>query len=117
MLKDTNESSDEVALEQDSEQPSPTTPDNDLTAKNPPAALANEEDNIESEATSSDNVQDEESSNDSSMQLEANAEEEVTEDTLPPIDSAMSLDEPPVDVSKDSAPTDESNLEAPAVNP
>lgn len=123
MLKDTNESPDEVAPEQDSEQPGPTTPDNDLTAENPPAALANEEDNIESEATSSDNVQDEESSNDSSMQLEANAEEEVTEDTLPPIDSGMSLDdassleEPPVDVSKDSAPTDKSILEAPAVNP
>ena len=123
MLKDTNESPDEVAPEQDSEQLSPTTPDNDLTAENPPAALANEEDNIESEATSSDNVQDEESSNDSSMQLEANAEEEVTEGILPPIDSGMSLDdassleEPPVDVSKDSAPTDKSNLEAPSVNP
>jgi hypothetical protein len=124
MLKDNNESSDVVTSEQgqDSEQPL-VTPDNDLNAENASTSLTSEEDNLERESTSSENAQYEESGNDSSMQREANSEEEVAEDILPPIDSGISLDdtssleEPPVDLHKNPTPTGKSNPEAPAVNP
>ena len=124
MLKDNNESSNVVTPEQgqDSEQPL-VTPDNDLMAENASTSLTSEEDNLERESTSSENVQDEESSNNSSMQLEANPEEEVAEDILPPTDSGISLDEtnsleepPPVDSSKNPTPTAKDNAELPAEN-
>ena len=124
MLKDNNESSDLVTPEQgqDSEQPL-VTPDNDVKTENAPTSLTDAEDNLERESTSSENVQDEESSNDSSMQLEANPEEEVAEDILPPTDSGISLDDtnsleepPPVDSSKNPTPTAKDNAELPAEN-
>ena len=124
MLKDNNESSNVVTPEQgqDSEQPL-VTPDNDVKTENAPTSLTDAEDNLERESTSSENVQDEESSNDSSMQLEANPEEEVAEDILPPTDSGISLDDtnsleepPPVDSSKNPTPTAKDNAELPAEN-
>ena len=124
ILKDNNESSNVVTPEQgqDSEQPL-VTPDNDVKTENAPTSLTDAEDNLERESTSSENVQDEESSNDSSMQLEANPEEEVAEDILPPTDSGISLDDtnsleepPPVDSSKNPTPTAKDNAELPAEN-
>jgi hypothetical protein len=124
ILKDNNKSSNVVTPEQgqDSEQPL-VTPDNDVKTENAPTSLTDAEDNLERESTSSENVQDEESSNDSSMQLEANPEEEVAEDILPPTDSGISLDDtnsleepPPVDSSKNPTPTAKDNAELPAEN-
>jgi hypothetical protein len=123
MLKENNESSDVVIPEQDQDSEQPlVTPDNDVKAEKPPTSLTDSEDKIESEDTSLKNVQDQEDSNDSSMQLEANSEEEVAQDILPPIDSGISLDdtstmeEPPIVSSKNPPPTAKDNAELPAEN-